>query len=161
MASSPSPTLISPPPDRKRSKDANLQDKYALQERLDRVAEEKRLALLAAGPSWREWVYYEAIKWWLAIGLLIADSLLVVQWLVWGNYLGLGLSLAAVVYAEFLLYRYLWTRPPPPSTRRRVPFRRTWYRPVEIGRWTPEADYIRVHGRRPDSEGGPTPDEFL
>lgn len=139
----------------------SVDERQALQQQVDRVAEEKRLARLDPGPSWREWVFYDAMKWWLAVLLLIGDSLLIVQWFILGSAIGLALSLVAVVYAEFLLYRYLWTRPPPRSTRRRGPFHRTWYRPVEIGRWTPEADFARRHGYRPGTDDGPAPDEFL
>lgn len=155
------PTILTPPPE-PGSKEVSAEERRRLREQIDRVIQEKEEALRDPGPSWREWVYYEALRWWLAIGLLILDSFLAVQWLTWGSYLGLGASLAPAVYAEFLLYRYLWTRPAPPSTRRRGPFRRSWYRPVEYGRWTPEADYARAHGRRPEIDsGGPAPEEFL
>lgn len=151
------------PPDDTEPKESDARERQALRERLDRVAAEKRAALLDPGPTWREWVFYEALKWWLTIVLLIVDSLLIVQWFIWGSYLGLTLSLVLTLYAEFLLYRYLWTRPPPRATRRDTRFHRTWYRPVEYGRWTPEAEFARSHGgqRYTSADDGPSPEEFL
>jgi hypothetical protein len=157
--------LVSPllnPPEDTTPKEPDPRERELLRQRLKQVAEEKKAALLDVGPTWREWAYYEAFKWWLALVLLIVDSWIIVQWFSWGSELGLTLTLGLAIYAEYLLYRYLWTRPPPPATRRHEPFRRTWYRPVEIGRWTPEAAFLRSHGGQgslPDE--GPSPEEFL
>jgi hypothetical protein len=40
-------------------------------------------------------------------------------------------------------------------------FRPTWYRPVEYGRWTPEADLVRSGIGIYDRPEGPDPKEFL
>lgn len=153
------PTLLTPPKDREES---TAEERQRLREQIERVVQEKQEALLDPGPTWHDWAYYVALKWWIAVALIVLDSLLAAQWLTWGNYLGLGLSLLLALYAEFLLYRYLWARPAPASTRRHGPFRRSWYRPVEYGRWTPEADYARTHGHPPEIDaGGPVLEEFL
>lgn len=137
-------------------------ERRVLKEKIDLVAEEKRLALVNPGPTWREWVFFEAFKWWFAIAFLILDSLLIVQWFIWGSYLGLVISVALAVYAEFLLYRYLWTRPRTAHERRRAPFRPSWHRPVECGRWTPEAEFARQQGTVFGAhDDGPNPEEFL
>jgi hypothetical protein len=113
-----------------------------LRDQLDRVAEEKRRALDDPGPTWREWALQSAAKWWIGLGFLIVDA-----WLIAGLYdLGVAAfvyvgSLALAFYAEFLVWRVLWYEPG--DFRRK--FRRTWYRPVAYGRWTPEADYFRAH----------------
>lgn len=131
-------------------------------ERIEAAAEEKRRAREAPGLSWHDWLYYEAFKWWLVIALLIVDSWLVAEWFTLGSYVGLLLSLVGAIYAEFLLYRYLWYRPDPESPRRwRGEFHRTWVRPVEYGRWTPEAKRAR-RGLPVESEAGAIdPNEFL
>ena len=83
-----------------------------------------------------------------------------------GSYL--LLAFAGLAYLEFLLYQYLYYRSPTRSRRRGASFHRTWYRPVEFGRWTPEGERIRTGrgGVRGDEEGaapaeGPSPDEFF
>ena len=123
----------------------------ATRERIEIVAEEKKKALEEPGPSWRDWLYYEAFKWWLAIALLVVDSWVVAQWLELSATVGVNLavvgavlSILGAIYVEFLLYRYLWYRPHPDAPRlRRGQFRRSWMRPVEYGRWTPEAKRVR------------------
>jgi hypothetical protein len=129
--------------------------------RIERVAEEKARALSEPGPSWREWLFYQALKWWLAIVLIIVDSWVVVFWVEYGSLSGLLASIIVTIYAEFLLYRYLWYRPNPEQPRMRGKFRPTWYRPVEYGRWTPEADMVRSGIGIYDRPEGPDPKEFL
>lgn len=126
-----------------------------------REEEEKRAALLEPGLTWHEWTYYRAIPWWLGIALLTVDGWIVVTWFDLGSAVGLVLSLAAAIYLEFLLYRYLWYRPDPALKRPRGPFHPTWFRPVEFGRWTPEADSRRRGGPVPSSSEAPRPEEFL
>lgn len=150
--------ILTPPPGPDRDA-LTPQESRALKNRMDRVAEEKAEALKDPGPTWREWAFYEGFKWWFAIMFLIADSWVVVQWLYWGSYVGMGISLAVAFYVEFLVYRVLWTRPGP--HRRRTAFRPTWYRPVEIGWWTPEADLAR-HGIAPPADPeAPQAEDFL
>jgi hypothetical protein len=122
---------------------------------------DKHRALQEPGLPWREWVLYRAVPWWLGIALLIPDASIVVTWIELDNVIGLVLSLGAALYLEFLLYRYLWYRPDPYGKRRRGPFRPSWTRPVEFGRWTPEGEAQR-RGERPGATGNtPHPDEFL
>jgi hypothetical protein len=131
---------------------------YALE---DRVAAEKARALKEPGPSWRQWLYHTAFRGWYALGILIADANLIVFWIEAHSLLGGVLSLVAALYAEFVLYAYLWYRPSPDHPPAR-PFRRTWFRPREYGRWTPEADLVRsgypIYTSGPE---GPSPREFL
>lgn len=126
----------------------------------DRVAAEKAWALKQPGPTWREWLFHSAFRGWYALGMLIVDANLVVFWLEVGSFVGMGVSLAVAFYLEFLLYRYLWYRPHPDAPPPR-PFRPSWYRPVEYGRWTPEADLARAGWPVYDTGEGPNPKEFL
>ncbi len=133
---------------------------YAFRSQADRVAEEKRAALEAPDVPWRVWWLQSGSKWYLAVGFLIAD--------VWIVSLGLELGAPALslvgllvaIYLEFLLYRYLYYIPPLDEPRRRGRFRRTWTRPVEFGRWTPQGAALRSGGAVAPAEG-PDPKEFL
>jgi hypothetical protein len=120
--------------------------------------EEKRRALRIPGPTWKEWFYFTALKWWLGLFFLIIDSWVVVAFLEAGSVLGLVAATAAAVYLEYLLYVYLWRRPELERSRARA---RRWP-PVEVGRWTPEAFAARAAGTRPTA-GSETADprEFL
>jgi hypothetical protein len=132
-----------------------------LREQLSRVAEEKRLALQDPGPSWGEWFYYDAAKWWVILGFLIVDAWVVVA--CFGSAVPL-ITLPAVVgalYVEFLTYRYLWYVPDADSPRIRRKFRPSWVRLVRYGRWTPEAAFAKASPAAADAEAGPQPDEFL
>jgi hypothetical protein len=128
-----------------------------LREQLDRVAEEKRRALEDPGPSWSEWWYQSASKWWIGLAFFIADAWLVVECLDLGNIYLIGPVLLGAIYVEFLLTRYLWYTPS--EVRRNRKFRRTWYRPVPYGRWTAEAAYFRAHPNA--TADGVNPDDFL
>ena len=123
--------------------------------------ETRAKAVAAEGPSWREWFYFEFLKVWIALALLIVDSWIVAGWSDPLNPVGLAATLAPAIYLEFLLYRYLWYRPNPERADERE-FRRTIVRPVRFGRWTPEA--WRAREGRDAFEGalvGPDPREFL
>ena len=126
----------------------------------DRVRAEKARALAEPGPSWRQWLYQSAFRGWYALGILIVDVQVAVFWLEAGSTLGIVLSVIAALYLEFLLYQYLWHRPnfdaPPPR-----PFRPKWWRPVEYGRWTPEAELVRAGYPLYKPHEGPNPKEFL
>jgi hypothetical protein len=127
------------------------------------TAEERELALLDPGPTWREFFLYEFAKVWIALGFLIADTIVVAGFLQPPDYPAAVLALAAAIYLEFIAYQYLWYRPPLGEPRRRGTFRRSWRRWVEFGRWTPEAEAVRV-GRDPYArypKGGPDPTDFL
>lgn len=108
--------------------------------------EEKQRALLEPGPTWKEWLYFTAFRWWLGIVFLIVDSWLVVECLEIGSWPALVGSLIAAAYLEYLLYLYLWRRPEPARFTRA---RRHRWPPVEVGRWTPEAFAARAAGTRP------------
>ncbi len=120
------------------------------------------MALSHPGLSWHDWFFFDAAKWWVGLVDLIVDAWIIAYWYDLSNFLGLGLSLAAALYGEFLLYRFLWYRPledapaprsPPGSLRARL------LRPVPIGRWTPEAaGYLPVAR---SADGTPNPNEFL
>ncbi|MCI4365251.1 MAG: hypothetical protein L3K10_04220 [Thermoplasmata archaeon] len=136
------------------------EDDLAYRERLEDVVEEKRRALEDPGPPWKEWFLFSGVKWWIGLGFLIVDT-----WIIAGGFeaglpvVGLALLIPAS-YLQFLLWRCLWFRP---SLDRPVrgDFRRSWKRPVEFGRWTPEATMVRLHGRAALGPQGPNPQEFL
>ena len=124
--------------------------------------ETKAKALEDPGASWREFVYFELAKVWIALSLFILDSWLVVFWWETPYPLLAAPTLALAIYGEFLLYRYLWYQPDPEKEYLRKEFHATWLRLTRYGRWTPEAWRIR-DGRDPFGEppAGPDPREFL
>ncbi|MGA8542997.1 MAG: hypothetical protein WB947_05620 [Thermoplasmata archaeon] len=132
--------------------------RQVLRDQLDRVVEEKRRALEDPGPSWREWFFQSAAKWWIGLVYLIVDAWVVVTFLEAGLYAETVPAVIVALYLEFLLYRYLWYSPD--LSRSRGRFHRTWIQPVPFGRWTPEADAARAHPSAA-SDAGPAPDEFL
>lgn len=136
------------------------EDRRSLADQLEAVQIEKKKALKDPGPTWREWFFYDMLKWWIGVGFLVLDSWVIAFWLEPPNAIGLALSLVAAIYLEFLLARYLWFRPKDETTTSRGAFRRTLLRPVEFGRWTPEAELVRRGVIRPGSESGPSIDEF-
>lgn len=123
---------------------------------VDQVAAEKKAALAEPGPSWKEWGLHSALKWYVALAFLMADGWLVDTVLVAGSYLGLA-ALVPAVYAEYLVWQYLWYRPEEARTTRRRPPR--WAHPVRFGRWTAEGDRARRGELVLTDE--PTPSEFL
>jgi hypothetical protein len=125
---------------------------------VDQVQAQKKAALADPGPSWKEWALHSALKWYIGLGLLIVDGWVVDFWLLQGTYLGL-LTLAPLLYAEYLLWQYLWHRPQDLRTGHRAPRRRVWLHPVRFGRWTPEADLARKGELVPADQ--PSPAEFL
>ncbi|MGI0071431.1 MAG: hypothetical protein ACRECT_05130 [Thermoplasmata archaeon] len=135
--------------------------RQALREQLERVAEEKRRALADPGPGWREWWFQNGARWWLGLGLLIVDAWIIVEGLDLGAWIALFPALVGAIYAEFLLWRFLWYVPSYDAPRRRGPFRATWTRPVQYGRWTPEGAAARAGPRSVGSDDGPRPEEFL
>jgi hypothetical protein len=128
-------------------------------EQLDRVAEEKRRALAEPGPSWRDWFFHEAAKWWIGLGFLILDSWVIVECLDLGATAAIFPALVAAVYAEFLIWRCLWYEPD--LSRSGRAFHRSFVRPVRFGRWTEEWAYARAHPNSAIPGEGPSPDEFL
>ncbi len=105
---------------------------------LDVLQRERQAALDDPGPSWREWFLYSGAKWWVGVGFLIVDAWVITSWFNPFNPLGIGLSLAACLYLEYLAYGYLWHRPAELRPSGSPAFRPTWYRLREFGRWTPE-----------------------
>lgn len=123
--------------------------------------EERQRALSDPGPSWREFFFYEFAKVWIALAFLIADSIVVAGFLQPPDYPAAAGALALALYLEFIGYQYLWYRPKADEGRRNTPFRRTWHRWVEYGRWTPEADRVRAGANPYPDAVGPDPSEFL
>ena len=121
--------------------------------------DEKREALEAPGPSWREYFYYSFLKVWICLGFFIVDIWVVASWLRPLSLVGLLLSVGVAIYVELLCYSWLWHRPHIEEDPKG--FRRSAFRPVFYGRWTPEADRARA-GKDPLlSRPGPDPKEFL
>ncbi len=127
---------------------------------VDEVAAQKKAALADPGPPWKEWFLRSASKWYIGLGLLILDSWVVGTWLGYGLYLPILPSLAAALYAEYLLWQYLWYRP---EEYRRGQHRRLhgsrWLHPVPYGRWTAEGESARLGRQLPVDQ--PDPGEFL
>lgn len=126
----------------------------------DQVRAEKEAALREPGPGWREWFFHSALRWYYALGVLIVNVQLIVFWMEYGSAVGLAITLVAICYGEFVLYRYLWYRPHPDSAQPRK-FRRSWLQPRAYGRWTPEADLARAKARAGLADEGPSAKEFL
>ncbi len=123
------------------------------------VDHEREAALRAPGPSWSDWLYSQAIRWWLGIALLIVDTWIAAGWIEIGAWIPLAVSLVAALYLEYLLFQYLW-HPYDPELRGR--FRRSWHTPVEVGRWAPDRERALRGDLGPDGEArGPDPKEFL
>ena len=142
------------------------EEEAKLLEKIDRVQEEKRSALLEPGPTWRQWFFHECLKWWIGVGFLIVDVWIVAGWI--GNgaldqWTAAGAAGTTVValYLEILIYRYFWRRPSDTDLRQGSRFRPSWTALREVGRWTPEAaeGAVRRAGASPD--GGPDSKEFL
>jgi hypothetical protein len=125
------------------------------------VREEMDRAREDPGPTWREWFFFHAAKWWIGLGFLIVDTWIVVS----AIQIGLALSLvilAVALYLEVLTWQVLWHRPDSLSVRDSDENRLWWIRPMAVGRWTPEAEEIRQGLRLSGSaETGPDPKEFL
>lgn len=109
--------------------------------------EEKRRALREPGPTWKEWLYFTAFRWWFGILFLIIDSWVAVEFLELGSWPLLVVATVAAVYLEYLVYIYLWRRPEPGHRIGARPTHR--WPPVEVGRWTPEAFAAKATGTRP------------
>ncbi len=137
------------------------QERAVLRARMDAVEAEKQQALKDPGPSWRDWWFRSASKWYILVGCLVADVWVVTYWLELGSLLGAVLSLAAAVYAEYILYEFLWYRPPLLISFHRSHFRPTWWRPFRFGRWTPEAAIWAEQPHDELEEEGVNPKEFL
>jgi hypothetical protein len=136
------------------------EDEIDYRERLELVVEEKKRALADPGPPWREWFLFDGAKWWMGLMFLIFDA-----WIVAGAeeaglfVLGLVLLVPAT-YLEVLCWRFLWFRPKDDRPARGG-FHRSWLRPVEFGRWTPEGTIVRTRGRAALGPQGPNPKDFI
>lgn len=126
----------------------------------DHVKAEKTRALQEPGMSWRTWALHRLLRGYYLLAILILDVSLLVFWIQAGSWVGFVLSVAGALYLEFLFYRFLWYRPHPDS-QHRWKFRRTWFRPVPYGRWTPEAQLAKAGAEVPQTTEGPNPKEFL
>ncbi len=156
--------LIEPPPPRPDAPEAQgemtPEERAALVDQMDRVRQEKLEALKEPGASWREWFLFDAMKWWVGLGFLIVDVWIYAWWVMGAPVYAGPIVLVAAIYLEFLGYRVLWYRPKEAGTVRRGEFHPTWTRPVQFGRWTPEAKILREGGFLPGMEEGPSPKEF-
>lgn len=121
--------------------------------------EERRRAIEHPGPSWREWFYTSFLKAWLGLLFFIVDAWILTAFLSPFAPALLVPSVAAALYLELLLWRYLWYEPDP-ETERRGEFHPTLLRPTRLGRWTPEAERLRL-GLDPAPGSGPDVREFL
>jgi len=157
------PLLEPPPPrpDAPANDDMSPEERAAIFAQMDRVYQEKQAALHAPGPTWREWFFFDAMKWWLGLAYFIVDAWIVSAWLEGTAFVIMIVLLIGAVYLEFLLYRYLWYRPTESGRRTRGAFHRTWARPVEYGRWTPEGELVRSGQLVPNADEGPNPKEFV
>jgi hypothetical protein len=136
------------------------EEEAAVVDQMNLVNEEKLQALRHPGPTWREWFFFDASRWWVGLMLFIGDSWIIAIWIGYGSLLGLVGSMALAAYAEYLLWQYLWHRPEHHLSRSTGGFKRTWYRPVPFGRWTPEGEAFRA-GDLAAPQGAPDPREFL
>jgi hypothetical protein len=141
---------------------------------IPKPTEEERAAALAhRGPSWRAWFLTSFSMVYLGLALLTVDVIVASSWVQARLDLGaLAALMIALLYAEYLLYQYLWHRPehdvsrssvrtgPGLAGRRRALGWRFWIHPFPRGRWT----HHFPEGRRGGPAGaadGPTPEEFL
>lgn len=129
--------------------------------------EARRKALADPGPSWTEWFYRSFARTWIVLGFFIGDLFVAALFSVPLDIPALIVGLALAVYAEWLLYQYLWHTPGTRYHHRSdEAFTRSWVYPVRYGRWTEEAALVRA-GRLPvyaeleDEQTGPDPREFL
>lgn len=134
---------------------------FAFEAQVDRVAEEKRQAREAPDVPWRTWWFHSGSKWYIVIAFLILDVWILDYAYLTGLVAVVGVLFVFAIYGEFLLYRYLYYVPSEDALRPRTRFRRTWIRPVEYGRWTPEGAVVRSGGTVVAPEQGPDPKEFL
>jgi hypothetical protein len=132
-------------------------EEAAIRAALDEIDEEKRRALAEPGPSWGDWFFFKAAKAYLVLLYLIVDVWIGVGWVNAGAPLLAVPSLAAAIYLELLLYRYLWYAPEEPP----YIFRPSLITPVRYGRWTPEGRLLRRGASLSDVVEGPNLDEFL
>ena len=117
--------------------------------------EEREAALQNPGPSWGEWFYGVALKWWIGLAIFIIDCWIVAGWVEAGGWLQLAGSLALALYLEHVLWQYLWH---PYQPELRGTFRPTWRVPFEVGRWAPERAALRAGKLEPRT---PDPRQFL
>lgn len=130
--------------------------------RLD--GEERERAIADPGASWREWFFFSFARVWTLLAFFILDVFIFATFAVPLIAWALVASLALAVYAEFLLYEFLWYRPPLEKLSEwKREFRPSWHRPVRFGRWTVEAARVRAGGPLlpPGEEPHPDPNEFL
>jgi hypothetical protein len=146
--------------------DLTPEEREAYLHAIERIREDQLRALRDPGPSWREWFYFDAMKWFLGLVYLILDSWIFVGWVTTLGFTpageaGLIVSLLGALYLEVLFYRYLWRRPHEQEDGV-GPFRPGWRALREWGRWTPEEEMYRA-GKLPraPADGSPNPHEFL
>jgi hypothetical protein len=154
-----------PPAPAAGSSDLTPEEIAILEQGLDRVAQAKRDALADPGPTWRQWFFWDAMKWWIAVVYLIVDAWILVSWIAGGALtvltgVGALVSIVVALYLEVLFWLYLWREPT--EEGRSGTFRPGWRALRQFGRWTPEAAGPAGLGRPgPTDDGSPSPHEFL
>lgn len=123
------------------------------------TAQQRKEALEAAGPTWREYFFRSFLKVWIGLALFIVDIWIIVTWIQPLNLALMLATLAVAIYLEFLLYQYLWRRASLSDDPQK--FRPSVFRPVLYGRWTIEADLARAGKLAVEPRKGPDPKEFL
>lgn len=147
-------------------RESTLEERRRFREAAEEIDAQKRHALAQPGPSWHDWWYYRASKWYVVLFYFVVDGTCF-------SLLGMLLGyfsvpvVVAIVYGEFALYQYLYHRTNLDTRHRGETFRRTWYRPFDVGRWTPEGTARRAGALRGPREPGvptdegPKPEEFF
>ncbi len=123
------------------------------------TGEARAKALAEPGPSWSEWAKGTAGKMYVGLGMLILDAL------VWVSLEESSLRLLTIpavpllVYLNYVLYSYLWARPPK-DIQTKAQFHRTWIHPFLLGRWDPEYKAWTTGRAMKDATAVP-PEEFV
>jgi hypothetical protein len=105
--------------------------------------EEREKVIADPGPSWREYFFRDFLRWWVVLFFFVVDVWIVASFLHPVLPLVIIPSLIVAIYLEFLGYEYLWGVAHIHREGRSTVYHRTWYRPVEYGRWTPVGEQVR------------------
>ena len=121
--------------------------------------EARRKALAEPGAAWRDWAFATGFKPWIGLGMLILDAMLLASLVETTVPWTALVALPFVLYSNFLLYQYLWARPPK-DLRHRSRFHRNWRHPFLVGRW--EVDREKwVSGHALEDATAVPPEEFI
>jgi hypothetical protein len=127
---------------------------------LPRVPPEEREAAIALpGPTWRQYFYRDFLRWWMILLFFVVDVWIVASFEHPLLPFVIIPSVGVAAYLEYLIYEYLWGAPHIHRAGRSTVYHRTWYRPVEYGRWTEVGEQVRA-GITPTATE-PDPQEFI